>query len=152
MRMGLQRREAHSRQEQERASSAGSARRVRSRRQLGGEMKYLAAYMLLSLGGKGEIAAADVEALLGAAGVEVDAEALATMMAKVEGKDVAALIASGQGKLLAMGGGGAAPAAGGAAPAAGGKAAAKKEEEKKEEPAEVDLGGGGLFGGAAAAY
>ncbi len=117
------------------------------------EMKYLAAYMLLSLGGKGDIAAADVEALLGAAGLDVDAEALATMMAKVEGKDVAALIAAGEGKLLAIGGGGgAAPAAGGAAPAAGGKAAAKKEEEKKEEPVEVDLGGGGLFGGAAAAY
>jgi large subunit ribosomal protein LP2 len=117
-------------------------------------MKYLAAYMLLSLGGKSDIAAADVEALLGSAGLDVDAEALATMMAKVEGKDLTALIASGEDKLLAIGGGGgaAAPAAGGAAPAAGGKAAAKKEEEKKEEPVEVDLGGGGLFGGAAAAY
>ncbi len=116
-------------------------------------MKYLAAYMLLSLGGKSDIAAADVEALLGSAGVDVDAEALATMMAKVEGKDLGELIASGEDKLLAIGGGGgAAPAAGGAAPAAGGKPAAKKEEEKKEEPVEVDLGGGGLFGGAAAAY
>lgn len=60
-------------------------------------------------------------------------------MSEVAGKDIAALVAEGKGKLASLPAAGAAPAAGGAAaaPAAGGKAApapaAKKEESEEEE-------------------
>ena len=49
-------------------------------------MKYVSAYMLLALGGNAEPTADQVQALLEASGVEVDANALSFAMEKLAGK------------------------------------------------------------------
>lgn len=109
-------------------------------------MKYLSAYLLLSLGGNESPSKEDVSALLTGAGVEVDAAAVDLMMGKLEGKSVTELMAAGKEKLVSIGGGGGGGAAAGGATGAGAAAEEEKEEEV-EEAAEVDVGGGGLFGG-----
>lgn len=106
-------------------------------------MKYLAAYMLVALGGATP-SKESVSELLSKSGVEVDASALDIMMAKLDGKDMAELLASGKEMLLSLGGGGGAAGPGGAA--AGD--AAEEEVAEVEEEAEVDLGGGDMFGDA----
>jgi large subunit ribosomal protein LP2 len=84
------------------------------------QMKHLAAYMLLALGGKEAPSEAEVSALLKKVDVEVNAEQLRALIKSMEGKKIDEVLAEGEKKLLAVGGGGAAPAAGGAAPAAAG--------------------------------
>lgn len=109
-------------------------------------MKLVAAYLLVALSGKtpDEKSILDV---LSSVGVEGDKAQVQKLLAELNGKDVAALIEQGKGKLASVnlgGGGGAA-----AAPAAESKAEAKKEEakgkdagkgkeapKKKEEPKE----------------
>jgi large subunit ribosomal protein LP2 len=109
-------------------------------------MKELALYLLLTLGGK-TADAAGIKGAADAAGIAVDDEAVSTLLAAVEGKDLNEIVEAGRKKLVNIGGGGAAPAAAGAAAPAGG-AAEKKEEKKKEEEPEEEVGGaGGLFGG-----
>ena len=73
----------------------------------------------------------DVEAHLKASGVTADAEALKTMMAKLEGKSIPDLVKEGSKDLASMPSGGAAPAGGAAA--AGGSGEAPAEDKKKEE-------------------
>ena len=107
-------------------------------------MKHIAAYMLLKLGGKDPSADA-ITAVIAAAGGEADADAVAKLVADMEGKDIDELLASGMEKLkdVPMGGGG----GGGGGGAAGGADAEEKEEEKEEEE-EMDLSGGmDMFGG-----
>merc|ERR1711966_91936 len=107
------------------------------------QMKHIAAYCLLVLGGNASPTGADIEKLLKERGASADKENLATFIAAVGDKTCAELIAEGSKKMQSSGGGGAAAAGaaadGGAAPA---EAEAKKEEEPEEE---VDMGG--LFGG-----
>lgn len=114
-------------------------------------MKYVAAYMLLALGGKEAPSSAEIKALLEKGGVEVDDEKLASFAKSVEGKEASAMLAEGKEKvksLAAAGGGG-----GGSGAAAGGDAAAEEAPKEEEEPAEeVDVGGGGLFGGEEEGY
>jgi large subunit ribosomal protein LP2 len=110
-------------------------------------MKHLAAYLLASLSGSAPTQAG-VKKILESVGVESDEAQLKALFSALEGKDLAAVIAEGQGKLASMPSvavGGAAPAASGAAAAAGG--AEKKEEKKKEEEKEEsdDDMGFGLF-------
>ncbi|TKY88956.1 hypothetical protein EX895_002197 [Sporisorium graminicola] len=110
-------------------------------------MKHIAAYLLLTLGGKENPSAADIKALLETVGIEAESERLDKLIEELNGKDINTLIAEGQEKLASVPSGGAAPAAaaGGAAPAAGG-AAAKEEEKKEEEKEESDDDMGfGLF-------
>ncbi|KAH8172022.1 60s acidic ribosomal protein [Sarocladium implicatum] len=97
-------------------------------------MKYLAAYLLLTLGGKESPAAADVKKVIESVGIEVDSDRLDKLISELSGKDINELISTGAGKLASVpsGGAGGAPAAGGAA--AGG--AEEKAEEKAEEAAE----------------
>ncbi|CAE6402175.1 unnamed protein product [Rhizoctonia solani] len=112
-------------------------------------MRYIAAYLLLQIGGKTSPVADDIKKVLGAAGVDVDEDRLNKLLNELEGKDVNALISEGSSKLASVPSGGAV-ASGGAAPAAGaagGAAAEEKKEEKKEEEKEEsdDDMGFGLF-------
>ncbi|EPQ31222.1 uncharacterized protein PFL1_06848 [Pseudozyma flocculosa PF-1] len=111
-------------------------------------MKHIAAYLLLTLGGKESPSAADIKSLLETVGIEADSERLDKLISELQGKDINQLIAEGQEKLASVPAGGAAPAAaaGGAAAAAGGAAEEKKEEKKEEEKEESDDDMGfGLF-------
>lgn len=112
-------------------------------------MKELAAYMLLKISGK-ECSADEISQVIAAGGGEADSDAIATLLADLEGKDIEELLSSGMEKLkdvvMGGGGGGGGGAGGGAGPAADAPAAAAKEEEKEEEE-EMDLGGGmDMFG------
>jgi len=114
-------------------------------------MRYIAAYLLLQIGGKASPTAADIKKVISAGGVDVDDARLSKLLDELKGKSIDELIIAGSSKLASVpsgGGGGVSHAAsggGGAAPAAA--AAEKKEEEKKEEPKEEsdDDMGFGLF-------
>ncbi|KAK3335632.1 60S acidic ribosomal protein p2 [Cercophora scortea] len=110
-------------------------------------MKYLAAYLLLGLGGNTAPSAKDITSVLESVGIEADSERVSKLLSELEGKDINELIAEGSSKLASVstGGGGAAPAAGGAA-AGGAAAEAAPAEEKEEEKEESDDDMGfGLF-------
>ncbi|TDL24070.1 ribosomal protein 60S [Rickenella mellea] len=111
-------------------------------------MRYIAAYLLLQIGGNASPSSADVKKVLSAVGIEADEERLKKLISELSGKSVDELIAEGSAKFASVpsggGGGSAVPAAaasGGAAPEA------PKEEEKKEEEKEEsdDDMGFGLF-------
>ncbi|KAF9935370.1 60S acidic ribosomal protein P2 [Linnemannia zychae] len=108
-------------------------------------MKYLAAYLLLTIGGNAAPSVKDISALLATVGIEAEADRAETVIADLAGKDTNELIAEGSKKLASVPSGGAAVAS--AAPAAGGAAAETKAEEKKEEAKEEsdDDMGFGLF-------
>ncbi|KAG0031346.1 60S acidic ribosomal protein P2 [Podila clonocystis] len=107
-------------------------------------MKYLAAYLLLTIGGNAAPAASDITALLATVGIEAESERIEALIAQLAGKDINELIAEGTSKLASVPSGGAAAAS---APAAGAAAAEEKKEEKKEEAKEEsdDDMGFGLF-------
>ncbi|CCV00240.1 unnamed protein product [Malassezia sympodialis ATCC 42132] len=110
-------------------------------------MKHIAAFLLLSLAKESAPTADDVKGLLSTVGIEADAERLDKLVAELDGKNVADVIAEGKEKLASVPSGGAvaaAPAAGGAA--AGGDEAPAAEEKKEEEKEESDDDMGfGLF-------
>ncbi|KAL7008198.1 60S acidic ribosomal protein P2 [Cystobasidiomycetes sp. EMM_F5] len=112
-------------------------------------MRYIAAYLLLQIGGNASPSEADIKSVLDAAGVDTDSDRLSKLLSELEGKDINELISTGSSKLSSVPSGGsgaaAAPAAGGAA--AGGAAEEAKVEEKKEEEKEEsdDDMGFGLF-------
>ena len=101
-------------------------------------MRYIAAYLLLQIGGNTSPKAGDITKLLSTVGIDCDSERLAKLLSELEGKSIDELIAAGSSKLASVpsggggGGGGGAPAA--AASGGGGGGEAPKEEEKKEEP------------------
>merc|ERR1712198_814104 len=102
-------------------------------------MRYVAAYCLAALGGSTP-SLKDVEKVLAAVGVDCDAAKAKKVISELAGKDLAAVMAEGMGKLGSMPAGG----GGGAAAAA---AAEEKKVEKEEEPEEEsdDDMGFGLF-------
>ncbi|ORX89126.1 ribosomal protein 60S [Basidiobolus meristosporus CBS 931.73] len=106
-------------------------------------MRYIAAYLLLTLGGNQTPSSADVEKLLSSVGIEADSERLNKLISELEGKNIEELIAEGKEKLASVPSGGAAAAPAGAAAAGGAEAApaAAKEEEAKEE-SDDDMGFG----------
>eukprot|EP00929_Paragymnodinium_shiwhaense_P117704 TRINITY_DN887_c1_g1_i2.p1 TRINITY_DN887_c1_g1~~TRINITY_DN887_c1_g1_i2.p1 ORF type:complete len:117 (-),score=62.18 TRINITY_DN887_c1_g1_i2:313-663(-) len=109
-----------------------------------GGMKYCAAYLMLTLGGKESPSKGDLKEVLGAIGSDFDETLADKLLAELEGKTVHDLIKAGREKLASFGGGGGGPAAGGAAAggaAAGGGAAPAAKEEKKvvEEEEEEDM-------------
>ncbi|KAF1959430.1 ribosomal protein 60S [Byssothecium circinans] len=109
-------------------------------------MKYLAAYLLLGLGGNTSPSDSDIKGVLESVGIDVDQERLDKLLSELKGKDINELIAEGSSKLASVpsGGGGAAAASGGAA--AGAAAEETKAEEKEEEKEESDDDMGfGLF-------
>jgi len=112
-------------------------------------MRIIAAYLLAVLGGKQNPDAAVINKILGAVGIQAEAEEVKRVIDSLSGKDIDTLIKEGKEKLAAIpsggggGGGGvghAAPAAGGAAPAAGGKKEEAPKEKEKEEEEEADMG------------
>ena len=97
-------------------------------------MRYIAAYLLLQIGGNSSPSADDITKLLSTVGIDCESERLDKLLSELDGKSIDELIAAGSSKLASVpsGGGvgvGAAPAA-----AAAGDGGAPKEEEKKEEP------------------
>ena len=126
-------------------------------------MKYLAAYLLLTLAGNESPSADDVKGVLSAVGIDVDSDRIQKLMSELEGKDIQQvsnmrirndhydriltefqqqLVSEGTEKLASVPSGGAAAAA---APAAGGAAAPaaeEKKEEKAEEESDEDMGFG----------
>ncbi|KAI8079943.1 60s acidic ribosomal protein-domain-containing protein [Halteromyces radiatus] len=107
-------------------------------------MKYLAAYLLLTTGGKASPSAEDVKNILNTVGAEIDEERVSALIAALAEKDIAQLIEEGKEKMSSVPTGGVAAAAGGAA--AGGAAEEAKEEAKEEEKEESDEDMGfGLF-------
>ncbi|XP_040279962.1 60S acidic ribosomal protein P2-like [Bufo gargarizans] len=111
-------------------------------------MRYVAAYLLATLGGNSSPSAKDIKKILSSVGIDADDERVNKVVAELGGKNLDELINSGLSKLCSVPSGGAVAAApASAAPAAGGAAAQeKKEEEKKEESEESDEDMGfGLF-------
>ena len=119
------------------------------------QMRHLAAYLMLVLGGmekpavnnlspNSHVQAENIKTVLEAVGAEAQDEQIEKLLADLEGKNVEEMIKEGLEKLVSI------PAAGAAAPAAAGASAPaaeeKKEEEEEEEEEEVDMSGGGLFG------
>lgn len=52
------------------------------------KMKYLAAYLLLALGGNESPSAADIEKVLSSVGIEADSERVGKVVGELEGKDI----------------------------------------------------------------
>ncbi|XP_068113261.1 large ribosomal subunit protein P2-like isoform X2 [Hyperolius riggenbachi] len=112
-------------------------------------MRYVAAYLLATLGGNGNPSEKDIKKILSSVGIDADDERMKKVVSEFGGKNVDDLISAGLSKLCSVPSGGAVSAAGSApAPAAGGGAApaAEKKEEVKEESEESDEDMGfGLF-------
>jgi len=111
-------------------------------------MRYVAAYLLATLGGKTSPSEDDVKKILSSVGIEADAAKLSKVMKELSGKDINAIIAEGEKKLASVPSGGAAAAPAAAAAGAPAKKEEKKEEKKKEEkkeekpPSDDDMGFG----------
>merc|ERR1711915_302910 len=107
-------------------------------------MRYVAAYMLASLGGNASPSESDLKGILESVGVSFDQERASVVVAQLKGQDINTLIADGSLKMASMPAGGA--AAGGSAAAAAEPEAEKKEEKKEESEEESDDDMGfGLF-------
>ncbi|KAJ1540216.1 60S acidic ribosomal protein P2, partial [Nowakowskiella sp. JEL0078] len=108
--------------------------------------KYLAAYLLATLGGNATPSSEDVKTILSAVGIESDESVLSSLLAKIAGKDINELIAAGSEKLASLPAGGAAAAApvaaAAAAPASAAASAPAKVEKKEEvkEESDEDMG------------
>jgi large subunit ribosomal protein LP2 len=107
-------------------------------------MRFIAAYLLATLGGNPSPTKDDVRAILDSVSAEVDEGKLEMLFKEVEGKDLAELLAAGREKLAFASAGAAAMDASPAAAATAG-AAGEKVEEKEEEEDEEDLDMFSLF-------
>uniref|UniRef100_A0AC34RKF2 Large ribosomal subunit protein P2 n=1 Tax=Panagrolaimus sp. JU765 TaxID=591449 RepID=A0AC34RKF2_9BILA len=109
-------------------------------------MKYVAAYLLATLGGDAEPSKKTIEDILASVGADADAENTNAVLSALKGKNIDEVIAEGSKKLASVPSGGAvaaAPAAAAAAaPAAAAAAApaAKKEEPKEESDEDMGFG------------
>jgi len=124
-------------------------------------MRFVAAYLLLALGGNKNITAADIKKVVAAGNGSADDAEINKLLEELKGKDLEAVLKAGREKLSSVPAG-AGAAASSAAPAAasggdakkdegkkddkGGKKEEKKKEEKKEEKAESEDMGFDLFG------
>eukprot|EP00817_Percolomonadidae_sp_ATCC50343_P001076 CAMPEP_0117424602 /NCGR_PEP_ID=MMETSP0758-20121206/4986_1 /TAXON_ID=63605 /ORGANISM="Percolomonas cosmopolitus, Strain AE-1 (ATCC 50343)" /LENGTH=106 /DNA_ID=CAMNT_0005208475 /DNA_START=161 /DNA_END=481 /DNA_ORIENTATION=- len=106
-------------------------------------MKFVAAYLLATLGGNASPSEADVKKILSSVGADADADSLNKVLSALSGKNIEEVISEGSEKLASVptGAGGAAPSGGAAS---GGDAPAEEEEEEEEESSS-DAGLGGLF-------
>ena len=108
-------------------------------------MRYVAAYLLLVLGGKSSPTVADIDKLLNSVGVNVDQSKANYVVNQLKGKTLEAVMAEGAKKLGNLG-----AAAGGSSSAPAVTTVSKpeeKEEVKDDEPDDSDDDMGfGLFG------
>lgn len=114
-------------------------------------MKYVAAYILLSLGGKKDPSDKDLADFFKAIGADFDAGQAKAVTDALHGKNLDQLATAGLPKLATLSfgsGAGASSAASAPAKEEKKKEEPKKEEKKKEEPVEeaVDVDLGDMFG------
>ena len=107
-------------------------------------MRYVAAYLLATLGGNESPSADDIKTILSSVGIDADDEKLGKVISELAGKSIADVIAAGNEKLASVpSGGGAVAAAGGAAAAEEAKEEVKEEvKEESEEESDDDMGFG----------
>ncbi|CAN0425039.1 large ribosomal subunit protein P2-like [Lampetra fluviatilis] len=115
-------------------------------------MRYVAAYLLATLGGNEQPTANDIKKILGSVGIEADDSKLSKVINELKGKNVEEVISAGFTKISSVPGGVAVSAGvpgGSAAPDTAGTPAAaaevKKEEKKEESDESEDDMGFGLF-------
>ena len=107
-------------------------------------MKYIAGYIMLTLGGKKDISEKDLTDFMTAAEATVDAAQVKAVVEALKGKNLSELSVKGLAKIGNL-------SAGAASAAAPAKTEAKKEEkkekkeEKKVEVVEEDMDLGGMF-------
>lgn len=65
-------------------------------------MRYLAAYLLSTLGGNKDPSLDDISGLLSSVGIEIDKEKANKVIAELKGKDVTQLIAAGKSSILSL--------------------------------------------------
>lgn len=63
-------------------------------------MKYLAAYLLLALGGNETPSGADIEKVLSSVGIEADSERLSKVVGELEGKNINEVWTSSKANML----------------------------------------------------
>jgi large subunit ribosomal protein LP2 len=105
-------------------------------------MKYVAAYILLTLGGKTNVSEQDLTDYLKKIDSEVNQDQVKAVVAALHGKNLAELSTQGLTKLSAMsfGSSGPAPTSTGNAAPQKAKEAPKEEPKVEEEAADMDLG------------
>ena len=108
-------------------------------------MKYVAAYLLLSLGGKQNVSEADLTTFLKGIDSEVNDEQVKAVVTALQGKSLSELSTKGLAKLSTMSVGSGAPSSNAAPAQAKAAPVVPKKEEKVEEVAE-DLDLGDMFG------
>ena len=109
-------------------------------------MKYIAAYILLSLGGKKDVSEKDLQEFFKAIGAEADNAQIKNVVDNLKGKNLNELATKGLPKLATLSFG--SSSSSGSAPAQANAPVAKKEDKKEakkeeppaEEPADMDLG------------
>merc|ERR1711994_193197 len=107
-------------------------------------MRYIAAAILASLGGK-SIDADNIKSILGSVGIEAEQNKIDLVVKELAGKNIEELIAEGQSRLASMptgGGGGAMPAVGGASAPAEDDGVKEEKKEEPEEESDDDMGFG----------
>lgn len=65
-------------------------------------MRYVAAYLLATLGGSKNPTESDIEKILGSVGIEAESDKMKAVVSELKGKDLEALIAAG--KFFGVGG------------------------------------------------
>ena len=81
-------------------------------------MRYVAAYLLATLGGNASPSEKDLKKILSSVGVDADSASLAKVISELKGKNIEEVLAEGKEKLASVpSGGGGAAASSGAAPA-----------------------------------
>ncbi|KIK60341.1 hypothetical protein GYMLUDRAFT_43639 [Collybiopsis luxurians FD-317 M1] len=95
-------------------------------------MRYIAAYLLLQMGGNPSPSASDIKRVLSAVSIQADDERLDKLLSALKDKDINQLIQEGSSKLSLI------PSGGGPVPVdAGGGGTQEKEVDKKEENEEL---------------
>merc|ERR1712035_300662 len=96
-------------------------------------MRYVAAYLLSSLGGNENPTTDDIKTILESVGVGYDDERASLVVNQCQGKSIEELIAAGSEKMASMPAGGGGGGGAVASAASGGDATAAAVEEKKED-------------------